>query len=157
MGLAQGGKRMNAGRYVGASVVVFIVRTVLNSGFYGFLMHGEYDTVNATHPGVFREVIPAYVATDLVAAFLITYLIVRAAAAFGGGTKGAATLAVLLALVGPVLFSVYYFWSVTFYTPRFFVIETIFQLVSYAIQGAIAAAIYKTAPVAGAAGARPAV
>jgi len=148
---------MNAGRYVGASVVVFIVRTVLNTGFYGFLMHGEYDAVNAAHPGVFREVIPAYVATDLVAAFLITYLVVKAAAAFGGGMKGASTLAVLLALLGPVLFGAYYYFSVTFYTPRFFAIETVFQIVSYALQGAVAAAIYKTAPVAGTAGVRPAI
>jgi len=134
---------MNAGRYVGASVVVFIVRTVLNSAFYGYLMHGEYASMDAAHPGVFREVIPAYIAIDLLAALLLTYLVVKAASAFGGGVKGGAVVGVFLALLGPILFGLYYFFSVTFYTPNFFCIESIYQLATYALQGAIAAAIYK--------------
>jgi hypothetical protein len=134
---------MNAGRFVGASVVVFIVRTVLNTLFYGFLMHGQYDAINAAHPGLFREVVPAFIAIDLLAALLLTYLVVKAAAAFGGGIKGGATVGVFLALLGPILFGLYYFFSVTFYTSNFFAIESIYQLVSYAIQGALAAAIYK--------------
>ena len=32
---------MNAGRYVGASVVVFVVRTLLNWLVYGQLLHGK--------------------------------------------------------------------------------------------------------------------
>ena len=66
---------MNAGRYVGASVVVFIVRTVLNTGFYGFLMHGEYDAVNAAHPGLFREVIP-----NMMSYIVINFVIAMTAA-----------------------------------------------------------------------------
>ncbi len=134
---------MNAGRFVGASVVVFIVRTVLNSGFYGFLMHGEYESLSAAHPGVFREVIPAYITIDLVAALLLTYLVIKAASVFGGGIKGGARVGIFLALVGPVLFGLYYAFSVTFYTPKFFAIESIYQVATYALQGAIAAAIYK--------------
>lgn len=134
---------MNAGRYVGASVAVFIARTLLNTGFYGFLMHGQYEAMSAAHPGVFREVVPAFVAIDLVTAFLLVYLIVRAASAFGGGTKGAVTLAVLIAIIGPVVYSLYYYFSVTFYSVHFFAIESVYQIVAHAIQGAIAAAIYK--------------
>jgi hypothetical protein len=134
---------MNAGRYVGASVAVFLVRTLLNTGFYGFLMHGQYEAISAAHPGVFREVVPAFVAIDLLTALLIVYLIVKAAGAFGGGTKGAVTLAVLIAIVGPVIYSLYYFFSVTFYSVHFFALESVYQIVSHAIQGAVAAAIYK--------------
>ena len=148
---------MNAGRYVGASVVVFIVRTVLNSGFYGFVLHEPYAAMAAAHPGLFRQVIPAFIAIDLVVAFLLTYVIVKAAGVFGGGVKGAVTLAILLALLGPIMYSLYDFFGATFYSPHLIGLEGLYQLVSYAIQGAIAAAIYKTAPVAAPAGAGPAI
>jgi hypothetical protein len=141
--IARGGKRMNAGRFVGASVVVFIVRTVMNTLFYGFLMRGEYAALAAAHPGVFREVVPAFIAIDLVVAFLLTYLIVRAGSAFGGGMKGAVTLAVLLAIFGPVIFGLYYFFSVTYESAGSFALESVYQIVAHAIQGAVAAAIYK--------------
>ena len=134
---------MNAGRFVGASVVVFIVRTLLNFVFYGHLMHEQYEAMAAAHPGLFREVVPAFIAIDLLAALLLTCLVVKAAAAFGGGIKGGVTVGVLLALLGPILFGLYYFFSVTFYTSNSFAIESVYQLVSYAIQGALAAAIYK--------------
>jgi len=136
---------MNAGRYVGASVAVFVVRTLLNFVFYGHLVHGEYEAMNAAHPGLFREMVPAYITIDLVIAFLLTFLIIKAASAFGGGIKGGVTLGVLLALLGPVSFGLYYYFSVTFYTCNFFAIESVYQVVTYAIQGAIAAAIYKSA------------
>jgi hypothetical protein len=106
-------------------------------------MHGQYEAISAAHPGVFREVVPAFVAIDLLTALLIVYLIVKAAGAFGGGTKGAVTLAVLIAIVGPVIYSLYYFFSVTFYSVHFFALESVYQIVSHAIQGAVAAAIYK--------------
>jgi hypothetical protein len=136
---------MNTGRFLGASVAVFVVRTVLNFVFYGKLMHGEYERLSAAHSDLFREVIPAYIAIDLIAALLIVYLIVKAASCFGGGMKGAVTLAIFLAILGPILYNVYFFFSVTFYTVNFFCIETVYLLVAYAIQGAVAAAIYKTA------------
>ncbi|HYN23003.1 MAG TPA: hypothetical protein VE078_18740, partial [Thermoanaerobaculia bacterium] len=74
---------MNAGRFAFASVGVFIVRTVLNFLFYGYGMKEYFDGLNAAHPGVFREVIPAFVALDLVSAILIVYLFMKAGAAFG--------------------------------------------------------------------------
>jgi hypothetical protein len=134
---------MNAGRFVGASVVVFIVRTVMNTLFYGFLMQAQYAALAAAHPGLFREVIPAFIATDLVVAFLLTYLIVKAGSAFGGGMKGAVTLAILLAILGPVMFGLYYFFSVTYESVSSFAVESLYQIVAHAIQGAVAAAIYK--------------
>jgi hypothetical protein len=136
---------MNTGRFVGAAVVVWLVRTLLNAGFYGYLMHGEYDKISAQYPGAFREVVPAFIAIDLLVAFLLVYLIVKAAACFGGGVKGAVTIAIFIAILGPIVFSLYYYFSTTYYTVNFFCIESVYQLVTHAIQGAIAAAIYKTA------------
>ena len=54
------------------------------------------------------------------------------------------TLGILLALLGPVLGGLYNFFSLTYYPSDLFTIEAVYQLVAYAIQGAIAAAIYKT-------------
>ena len=136
---------MNAGRFVGASVAVFVVRTVLNYLFYGYLMHGEYEAWDTAHPGMFREVIPAFITIDLIVALLLVYVIVKAASCFGGGMKGAVTIAILLAILGPIIYNLYFHFSTTFYTLNFFGIETVYQLVAHAIQGAVAAAIYKTA------------
>ena len=58
---------MNAGRFVGASVAVFVFRTLLNYLFYGYLMHGRYEEMSTAHPGLFREVVPAFITLDLVA------------------------------------------------------------------------------------------
>lgn len=136
---------MNAGRFVGASVAVFVVRTLLNFLFYGYLMQARFEELNAAHPGMFREVIPAYLALDLISALLITWLVVKAGAAFGGGIKGGVTLGVLVALLSPVIGGLYYYFSTTYYPQDLLAIESVYQLVSYAIQGALAAAIYKTA------------
>jgi len=136
---------MNAGRFVGASVVVFIVRTLLNAGFYGYAIHGRYEEMSAAHPGVLREVVPVYIALDLVTAVLLTYLIVKAAGAFGGGIKGGVTIGILIAILCPILGGLYWYFSVTFYPANLFCIESVYQIVTYAIQGALAAAIYKVA------------
>lgn len=135
---------MNTGRFIGAAVVVWLARTLLNAGFYGYLMHGEYERLAAAHPGMFREVIPAFIALDLLVALLLVYMIVKAASCFGGGMKGAVTIAILIAVFGPIIFSLYYYFSTTYYTLNFFSIEAVYQLVTHAIQGALAAAIYKT-------------
>jgi hypothetical protein len=136
---------MNTGRFLGASLAVWLVRTALNAGFYGYLMHGEFEKIDAAHPGMFREVVPAFIAIDLFVALLLVYLIVKASSCFGGGMKGAVTIAIFIAILGPIVFSMYYYFSTTYYTVNFFCIETVYQLVAHAIQGAIAAAIYKTA------------
>ena len=136
---------MNAGRFAGAGVAVFVVRFLLNFLFYGQLMHPQYEEISNAHPGLMREVIPAYGVLDLITAFLLVYFFVRAAACFGGGMKAGVTIAVLLALFGPVLGSLYFFYSVTYYPTSLLGPEIVYQLVAHAIQGAVAAAIYKTA------------
>ena len=136
---------MNAGRFVGASLAVFVFRALLNYLFYGYLMHPRYEEMSAAHPGLFREVVPAFITLDLLAALLITWLVIKAGAAFGGGVKGGVILGVLVALLSPVIGGLYYYFSTTYYPQDLLAIETVFQIVSHAIQGAIAAAIYKTA------------
>ncbi|HEX9942477.1 MAG TPA: hypothetical protein VGG03_10700 [Thermoanaerobaculia bacterium] len=136
---------MNTGRFVGAAIAVWLVRTLLNAGFYGYLMHGEYESISARYPGAFREVVPAFIAIDLVVAFLLTWLIIKAAPCFGGGIKAGVTIAILIAILCPVIGGLYYFFSTTYYTMNFWAMETVFQIISHAIQGAIAAAIYKPA------------
>ena len=136
---------MNAGRFVGASVAVFVVRTLLNYLFYGVLMHPRMEEMSAAHPGMFREVVPAFITLDLLAALLITWLVIKAGAAFGGGVKGGVMLGILVALLSPVLCNLYFYFSTTFYAQDLLAIESVYQIVAHAIQGAIAAAIYKTA------------
>ena len=135
---------MNTGRYLLAAVAVWVVRTLLNAGFYGYLMQGEYERISAQYPGAFREVVPAFITLDLLVALLIVYLIVKAASCFGGGMKGAVTIAIFVAVLGPIVFSLYYYFSTTYYTVSSFAMETVYQLVAHAIQGAVAAAIYKS-------------
>jgi hypothetical protein len=136
---------MNTGRFVGAAIAVFVVRTLLNFLFYGFALTGQYEAIDSAHPGLMREVISAYIVLDLITAFLLTYLVVKAGAAFGGGIKGGAVLGVLIAILGPVIVGLYSFFSVTYYPAKLLPIESVYQIVVHAIQGAIAAAIYKTA------------
>ena len=136
---------MNTGRFVGASLAVFVVRTLMNWGFYGVAMHGRYEELAAAHPGMFREVIPAFITLDLIVAFLLVWLIIKAASAFGGGMKGSVTLAVLIGILGPVVFNLYYYFSTTYFTTDLLCIDSVYQIVAHAIQGAVAALIYKTA------------
>jgi hypothetical protein len=135
---------MNAGRFVGASVAVFVVRFLLNGAFYGYAMKGRYDELSAAHPGMFRNVIAGFAVLDLITAIFLTYLIVKAGAAFGGGLKGGVTLGILVAIFSPVLGGLYFFFTVTWYPLDLLTIEAVYQLISHAIQGALAAAIYKT-------------
>jgi hypothetical protein len=135
---------MNAGRFVGASVAVFVVRFLLNFGYYGYAMQARFKALDAAHPGVFREVIPAYALLDLLSALLITFLFVKAGSAFGGGVKGGAVLGLLIALIAPVIGALYWFFSVTFYPADLVSFEVVYQLVAHAIQGAVAGAIYKS-------------
>jgi ABC transporter family protein len=136
---------MNAGRFVGASLAVFVFRTVLNSVVYGYVLHGRYMEMSAAHPGMFREVIPAFIVLDLVTAVLLTYLVVKAGSVFEGGLKGGAILGILIAILSPVIYGLYWFFSSTYYPADLLCIESVYQLVAHAIQGVIAAAIYKSA------------
>jgi hypothetical protein len=59
--------------------------------------------------------------------------------------KGAVTIAILIAILCPVIGNLYLFFSSTWYPIDFWTIESVFQIVAHAIQGAVAAMIYKTA------------
>ena len=135
---------MNTGRFVGAGVAVFVVRSILNYLFYGMLIHGQYEALDAAHPGIMREVIPAYLVLDLITAFVLVYLFVKAGAAFGGGMKGGVSIGIVLAIIA-IICNLYWFYSLQIYPPNLLGIETVYMLVAYAIQGAVAAAVYKTA------------
>jgi hypothetical protein len=91
-----------------------------------------------------REVIPAYAVLDLISAFVLVYLFAKAGAAFGGGMKGGVTIGIWLAIIS-IICNLYWFYSVTYYPPNLLGIETVYMLVAFAIQGAVAAAVYKTA------------
>lgn len=134
---------MNTGRFFLASLVVWLVRTGINWLFYGVLTASERQEIMDAHPGVFREVIPAYIATDLLVALVFTWLVVKAASCFGGGVAGAVKLGVGVALIAAVAGNLYLFYTLTVISMQSMVIESIYQLVVYAIMGAVAAALYK--------------
>jgi hypothetical protein len=136
---------MNVKRFAIAAVVVFLVRTILNAVFYGYLMHSTYEAMAAAHPGVLREVVPAYVALDLLAALVFTYLFAKAGAAFGGGVKGGLALGLIFAILAPVSWTLYWYFGITFYTSSFLATELVFQVVSHLLQGATAGALYRAA------------
>ena len=94
---------------------------------------------------MFREVIPAFAVLDLIAAFLIVWFFVKCGGGYGGGVKAGVTLGFLLGLFGPVLGALYHFFSTTFYPTSLMGTEIFYSLVSHAIQGAVAALVYKTA------------
>jgi hypothetical protein len=70
------GKRrdMNTGRFVGAAIAVWIIRTAMNATFYGLVVGPRFEQVAAAHPRMFRTVIPAYVIADLIFAVVFTVL-----------------------------------------------------------------------------------
>ncbi|HXO20266.1 MAG TPA: hypothetical protein VOA87_10140 [Thermoanaerobaculia bacterium] len=59
--------------------------------------------------------------------------------------KGGVTIGILVAILSPVLGGLYNFFSQTFYPADLLCLESVYQIVAHAIQGAIAAAIYKSA------------
>ena len=136
---------MNAGRFVGAGLAVWVVRTVLNWLFYGVLTQAQMQQISDAHPGVFREVIPAFIITDLVAALIIVLLFTKVGGALGGGVKGGVVLGLFVGILAPVLADVYIYFSMTVFTVGATVADMAFQLVSHCIQGAIAGAVYKSA------------
>ncbi len=135
---------MNTGRLAMTAIAVFVVRAAANAGFYGFAMSSQYEAISAAHPGMFREVVPAYLVADLITAILFAYLFAKAGGAFGGGVKGGVVLGILVAILCPILGGVYYFFSVTFYPSSMLMTESVYQLVAHAVQGAVAGAVYKS-------------
>lgn len=135
---------MNAGRYVGAALAVGVVRVLMNYLFYGVLTHDAMVELSNAHPGVFREVVPGFIAIDFVVAFVAVYLFVKVGGALGGGVKGGVTLWIFVAVLAPVACNLYLFFSVTFFTTNALAMDCVYQLVAHAIQGAVAGAVYKS-------------
>ncbi|HLE83978.1 MAG TPA: hypothetical protein VJG13_06540 [Thermoanaerobaculia bacterium] len=138
---------MNVGRFLGAVLGVWVVRTVLNFLFYGMAMSSQHEALAAAHPGVFREVIPGFVATDLLFALLFVYLWVKTGPCFGGGIKGGVVGGAWLGVLLGVVVNLYWYFSVTFMSPTDLAIDAVYTIVALAIQGAVAAAIYKVPEV----------
>jgi hypothetical protein len=147
---------MNARRFVASAVAGWIVRVALNWSFYTKVIGTQAEKISAAHPGMFRQVVPAYILTDLLFALAFTYLFVRVGSAFGGGVKAGAKLGVLIAILSPVLGSLYQYFSVTYMPVGLAAAEGVFQLIAHAIEGATVGGVYRvrTAPSAQAAGAR---
>ncbi len=136
-------KEMNTKRFIAAVIGVWIVRVALNATFYGGIMAKRSEEMSAAHPGMFREVIPAYIATDLIFALVFVFLFAKVGSAVGGGAKAGVTLGVLVAILSPVIGSLYQYFSVTYLTAGLLITESVFQLVAHAIEGAVAGLIYK--------------
>jgi hypothetical protein len=137
---------MNTGRYLIAVLAVWVVRVVCNFLFYGFAMMDSYQELADAHPGIFREVIPAYVVIDLFVALVFTFLVVKGASCFGGGVKGGLMLGVYVGLIAAVAVDAYRYYSFAIFELGGTVIDAVYQLVVFAVLGAVAAAIYKPGP-----------
>ena len=125
------------GRMILAVIAVFVTRDVLNVLFYGVLSAEQFKALQAAHPGIFREVVPAYVATDLIFAIIFVLFLMKVLPTFGGGLGGGVKAGIYVALLGAVLGDVYMYYGVTYMTPGMLVADMVFQLVSHTIQGAV--------------------
>ena len=135
---------MNTGRFVGAALVVWLVRVALNYTFYGVLMTDQYQAMGAAYPGLFREVIPAYIAADLLFAVVFVILFAKCGSALGGGVKAGLSLGILVAILSPLLANIYMFYSFTIFTPGYMTTDSLFQLVSHLVSGGLAGVLYKS-------------
>jgi hypothetical protein len=135
---------MNKGRFALAALGVWIIRVALNGTFYGKIMSGQYEQIASAHPGILREVIPAYVVADLIFALVFACLFTKVGAAMGGGWKGGVKLGVAVAILSPVIGLIYQFYSVTYMPANLAITDAVFQLVAHAIQGVVAGLIYKS-------------
>ena len=134
---------MNRGRFVAAVVAVWIVRVALNWTFYTRVIGQQSQQIAAAHPGVFRQVVPGFILTDLVFALGFTYLFVKVAAALGGGRMAGVKLGLLVAVLSPVIGTLYKYFSVTYMPVGLTSVEAFFQVIAHAIEGAVAGAMYK--------------
>lgn len=147
---------MNTGRFVASAVAVWIVRVALNWTFYTKVIGAQAEHISAAHPGMFRQVVPAYILTDLLFALAFAYFFVKVGAAFGGGPMAGVKLGLLVAILSPIIGNLYQYFSVTYMPIGLAAAESVFQVIAHAIEGGVAGAIYKTqlASYAQAAGAR---
>jgi hypothetical protein len=135
---------MNTGRLVGAALAVAVVRVLLNFLFYGLWMKQQADALGAAHPGIFREVIPGFIAADVVFAFVFVFLFAKCGGALGGGVKAGVVLGILVAILSPLLANAYIYFSFTIFSAGWLTTDSVYQLVSHVISGALAGAVYKS-------------
>lgn len=134
---------MNVGRFLPSAAAVWLVRVALNWTFYTRVIGQQSQQIAAAHPGVFREVVPGFILTDLIFAFVFTYLFVKVGVALGGGRMAGVKLGLLVAVLSPVIGNLYQYFSVTYLSVGLMVAESVFQIIAHAIEGAVAGAIYK--------------
>ncbi len=134
---------MNSGRFLGAVLAMWVVRTLLNFAFYGKYMASQMASIGALHPGLFKQGIVGFVLTDLFACVVFVLLFAKVGNVLGGGAKAGITLGLMIALLGPITFGLYSFFTFTYATIGQTCIEIVYQFVAHAIQGAVAGSIYK--------------
>jgi len=134
---------MNIGRFLASVAAVWLVRVALNSTFYTRVIGQQSEQIAAAHPGVFRQVVPGFILTDLIFAITFTYLFVKVGAALGGGRMAGVKLGLLVAVLSPVIGSLYQYFSVTYMSVGLIAAESVFQMIAHAIEGAVAGAMYK--------------
>ena len=135
---------MNATRFAGAAIAVWVVRVLLNWTFYTQVVGSQFKQIADAHPGIFREVIPAYIMIDLLFALVFVFLFAKVGSALGGGAAAGAKLGVIVAILSPVLGLLYQYFSFTFMPPGLAVTDGVFQVLAHAVEGAVAGLIYKT-------------
>ena len=134
---------MNVGRFVASAAAVWLVRVALNWTFYTRVIGRQSQQIAAAHPGIFREVVPGLILTDLIFAVAFTYFFVKVGAALGGGRMAGVKLGLLVAVLSPVIGSLYQYFSVTYMSIGLMAAESVFQIIAHAIEGAVAGAMYK--------------
>jgi hypothetical protein len=134
---------MNLTRFLACTTAVWLVRVALNSTFYTRVIGQQSQQIAAAHPGLFREVVPGLILTDLIFALVFTYLFVKVGAALGGGRMAGVKLGLLVAVLSPVIGGLYQYFSVTYMSVGLTMAESVFQLIAHAIEGAVAGSIYK--------------
>jgi hypothetical protein len=134
---------MNAGRFLASAAAVWMVRVGLNWTFYTRVIGQQSQQIATTHPGVFRQVVPGFILTDLIFAVTFTYLFVIVGAALGGGRMAGVKLGLLVAVLSPVIGSLYQYFSVTYMSVGLMAAESVFQMIAHAIEGAVTGAMYK--------------
>jgi hypothetical protein len=134
---------MNRGRFIASAVAVWIVRVALNWTFYTRVIGHQSQQIAAAHPGVFRQVVPGFILTDLVFALAFTFLFVKVGPALGGGRMAGVKLGLLVAVLSPVIGTLYRYFSVTYISVGLMSAEAFFQVIAHVIEGAVAGAMYK--------------
>ena len=134
---------MNLTRFLTCAAAVWLVRVGLNWTFYTRVIGQQSQQIAAAHPGLFREVVPGLILTDLIFALVFTYLFVKVGAALGGGRMAGAKLGLIVAVLSPVIGGLYQYFSVTYMSVGLTTAESVFQIIAHAMEGAVAGAIYK--------------